>query len=167
MTSVKSEDEVGDLIDVQQTMYISEQNLVSHLDHLKRTGKIEHVAFIDLNGNLLLSSSGFNITSDSTKAVIHVLRSKSKSTNMVKIKIGITEFLCINITDELFVGRSKEDFICVNKCTNFIVICTADPEAPGSCIFEVSRYVKKCYRNSVFSLQSQRNSIAMETQENV
>ena len=123
--------------------------LENYVEILKSTGKIEKVALLDLNGKILIRSVGMNLTEEEAFAALCVLRSPDKS--LAKIRMGNQDYTCFKNSPSSFVGRAENDFVHVRSCLDFIVICLSDPNSPGSCIYEVTRFVKRCYRTSDIS----------------
>lgn len=126
--------------------------LEQHVERLLCTGKIEQVAIIDFSGNILIRSDGMDIDLKDAETILRVL--ESADTSLVKIKIGKQDFRCFKDSVTSFVGRADYDFVCACLSVDFVVIGISDANSPGSCIYEMSRFVKRCYRNSSVSTTS-------------
>jgi hypothetical protein len=123
--------------------------LQNYVEILKSTGKIEKVAITDLNGKILIRSIGMGITEEEAFAALCILRSSDKT--LAKIRIDKQDYTCFKNSSSSFVGRAENDFLHVRSCLDIILICISDPNSPGSSIYEVSRFVQRCYRTSNIS----------------
>ena len=119
-----------------------------YIELLQKTGKIEKAALLDFNGNLLISTEGFELGQRETNSVVRAIESQYLS--LIKLKIEDKMFTCFrndSVTPS-FIGRAENDVISVYKCVEFIVVGISDPNSPGSCIYEMQKFVKKCFRLS-------------------
>lgn len=114
-------------------------NLSHRLANLQRSGKIERAALLDLQGHPLVLSSGMEISPDDGETILRTLASPYNS--MTRLKVGKQDFVCFKNTGQSLVGKSEEDFLCVNKGPEFLVVGISDPQSPGSSIYELSRFV--------------------------
>ena len=120
----------------------------SCIEQLQKTGKIEKVALLDFNGNFLISTEGFELGLQETTSILRAVEGRYVS--LIKLKIGEQTFTCFrndSVTSSL-IGRAENDVISIYKCVEFIVVGISDPNSPGSCIYEMQRFVKKCFRQS-------------------
>ena len=119
-----------------------------YIEILQKTGKIEKVALLDFNGNLIVSTEEFELRQQDTNSILRAIESQYLS--LIKLKIGDKMFTCFrndSMTEPL-IGRSENDVISVYKCVEFIVVGISDPNSPGSCIYEMQKFVKRCFRLS-------------------
>lgn len=128
------------------------EELEQHVERLLYTGTIEQVAIIDFSGKILIRSDGATIEQQDAVTILRVL--ESADTSLVKIRIGQQDFKCFKTSANSFVGRADYDFVCACVSVDFVVIGISDANSPGSCIYEMSRFVKRCYRNSSESTDS-------------
>lgn len=115
---------------------------------LQKTGKIEKTAILDFNGNILISTAGFELGPRETSSILRAIESQYLS--LIKLKIQNQVFTCFrndSLTPSL-IGRAEDDVISAYKCVDFIVVGISDPDSPGSCIYEMQKFVKKCFRQS-------------------
>lgn len=119
-----------------------------YVELLQKTGKIEKSALIDFNGNCLISTPGFELGQRETISILRAIESQYVS--LIKLKIGEQTFTCFrndSVTSSL-IGRAENDVISIYKCVEFVVVGISDPDSPGSCIYEMQRFVKKMFRQS-------------------
>ena len=119
---------------------------------LQKTGKIEKVALLDFSGELLISSEGFELGSREINSILRAIESQYLS--LMKLKIRGKVFTCFrndSMTKSL-IGRAENDVISVYKCVEFIVVGISDPDSPGSCIYEMQKFVKRCFRLSSYKM---------------
>lgn len=116
-------------------------NLNHMLERLRCSGKIERAAFLDLQGTPLVRSSGMDISPDDGETILRTLNSPFSP--MTRLRVGKQDFVCFKNTGTSLVGKSDDDFLCVYRGTDFVVVGISDPQSPGSSIYEISRFLSK------------------------
>ncbi|KAK3589367.1 hypothetical protein CHS0354_010014 [Potamilus streckersoni] len=108
-----------------------------HLDKLMRTGKIERAALIDHTGCLLAASPDFILAEHEIIGILSALG--HQYSHLVKLKIAHEVFTCFqNIhNNDVLIGRTENAVLVLHTCKDFVVVALADPESPGSCMYEI------------------------------
>ena len=133
---------------MEQTTKQELERYSSYIGQLQKTGKIEKAALIDFRGNILIATPGFKLGLLDTNAIISAINGQYAS--LIKLKVGEQMFTCFrndSLTTSL-IGRADDDVISVYKCVDFIAVGISDPNSPGSCIYEMQRFVKMCFKQN-------------------
>lgn len=117
-----------------------------YMDLIKHKCKAEHGAFIDMDGKLLLQDWGMGLDKGDAAGVVQVINSFRRTTNspvsLFKLNLGKREATCFRNSDISFVGMTENHFTYAHKCKDFVVLVLSDPESNGSCIFQMTKFVR-------------------------
>ncbi|KAL3882647.1 hypothetical protein ACJMK2_028972 [Sinanodonta woodiana] len=121
---------------------MSHRHWDSYLDQLMKNGKIKRAALIDHAGSLLAATLDFILTEHEIAGILSSLG--HQYSNLVTLKIAQEVFTCFqNIhNNDVLIGRAENALLVLHTCKEFVVVALADPESPGSCMYEVMTFAK-------------------------
>lgn len=118
----------------------------SLINRLLARGKVESVAILDLDGNVLVRSENLDLSQRDVRTILSALKAgerTSASIGLMKIPLRDTTFTCMfqaasNGLPGPLVGRADDLMFAAVKTSKCVVIGFSDLESPGSCIYEIS-----------------------------
>lgn len=121
-----------------------ELDLYCYLDLLRHKSKVEHAAFIDLSGQILIQDSGLGLDANEASAVARVLGTLQYTDKVQLFKLSLIKqwFTCYKTCTDSFVGMADNYFIMATRWKDYVLFVVSDPDSPGSCINQVNKFTR-------------------------
>ena len=124
-----------------QTINMKERRWNDLLRGLIKRGKVENAAIINFEGEIVAISDQWKISPGDAVGLLNATLSTYPA--LTKLSISQHTFTCFTHgSNGTIVGRADSHVLVAHRSEKFIVVGVSDPEAPGSCIYEVVEFGK-------------------------